>query len=237
MGDENEEMLSYLRHEVNNRLNLATGYADLREDEVDMEALDDFVGSYQRFERVLQETGNFDDLLMESMEEVEVGDEEIQAYIDSALHSVNAVEHFFSDRDVAKPVRDVFSAVGKHGEVRYRGGIGEELVDESYRAVVSTKICDYLKHARPEADTMFAAVGYGEDDRLVAWIGDDGEGIEPGDLENTGKGTEIVEEALGEEASYEAYTTADVNELELPELPVPQEEIGGLFRLEAPLES
>jgi hypothetical protein len=236
MSDENGEMLSYLRHEVNNRLNLATGYADLREEEVDMEALDDFEESYERFERVLYETGNFDDILMERMDEVDVGDDEIQAYVDSALHSINAVEYFFSDREETRPVNEVFSTVGKHGEVRYREGVGEELVDDSYSAVVSTKICDYLKHARPEADTMFAVIGYEGDDSMVAWIGDDGEGLESG-VENTGKGTEIIEEALGEGASYEVFTVPEIDEMELPELPVPEEDVGGLFRLEASLES
>ena len=73
MSELNHDPLSYIRHDVRNDLSVAVGRSELEvtdiEDLLQREAVHDFRESYERFERVLEEEGSFDEELIEELEQ------------------------------------------------------------------------------------------------------------------------------------------------------------------------
>ncbi len=231
----------YISHDVRNRVNIVSGYAEISglEGEIfdeQLKAAKNFEKAYKRFERVLAETGEFDQQLIGQMRGAgPFFDEIIDRNATSTVYSVDSVRSVVDNEDKHETVDSIMNPISDYGEVEYLDDVADIELDAEYAAIISTKICDYQKHVRsenPRAE-MFAEVAEDEEG-LQILIGDTGSGVEPGDLSKKGKGAEIIDEVLdSREAEFAVYDNNEKKNIEGPEN-YPEQEVGALFELNLP---
>jgi hypothetical protein len=230
---------SYIYHDVANRVAIVEGYAEIsdltgEEYREQLEAADNFRTAYKRFEIVLDEEDVFDEELIEQMRETgPFYDDIVDRNATSTLCCIDSVRSLVKEEGEKEPVESILDAVSNYGNVSYINDVTDVELDAAYGAVISTKICDYQKHAReenPDAE-MFAEVS-DSGDALRILIGDTGPGIDAGEQSVDGKGTEIIEEVLeGRDASFTVYDNQQKEEVDGP-LIYPEQEVGALFQLQ-----
>jgi hypothetical protein len=228
----------YISHDVRNRVNVVTGYAEIsdldgKSFEEQLNAAQEFEEAYQRFERVLAETGRFDQSLMEQMRSAgPFYDDIVDRNAASTVYSIESVISIIDPEDEQESIDSILDPISDYGEVNYLDDVAEVQIDDEYSAIISTKICDFQKHVRsenPQAE-MFAEVEK-DQEGLQILIGDTGSGIDSGDLSEEGKGTEIINEVLdGRDAEFNVYDNNEKENVEGPES-YPEQKVGALFEL------
>lgn len=208
-----EELSSYFRHETRNHYTVLSGWIELALEEVNRgdgenssiggmdgyEGFEDFQQLYRRIDRVSEETGQIDPVLMKELEGYRgllpgrIGDR-----ADSLVYTVDAVyglQEALQGKDPGTvALEDVLYPLEVAGDVEYNGHRNSLVKgDTGLGLVSSTKVKDWRTHAHDVEDPELGVKVDELDEFYEVLIGDNGPGVSEESLEQTGTGTEIID--------------------------------------------